>query len=414
MQILKPTFNRIALVAAMLLLAIGPLAHVKGLRYGMLAILAVWLCILFRQGKDILMPGWQPLLAFGSFAALSLVWSVAPELTFKHWWQDFLLPVIAAFACYRLALVPGNARWLLIATFVYTCILFLLSLLPAHLFLMEARRTGLAYFYPGVGEASTAAAYLLPVWLALFSRKVNAFKLIAAIALGMSLFIGFASFNRMFWIAALFCTACYFLLERPVSRKTLLILLLSGVSALSLFYLSFANKYGQRNAPSLVQVSTKLATDSRLQAWQFWLDEAGDHILTGKGYGRYTPAADIRPEEIPGFKATNMQEPGSLAHSHNTFLNIVLQLGLPGLLLVILILQQIISPMIRTLRLVPEARPYAAGGIALLVAVFMKNATDDFVNGPPGILLWAYIGIALALCQNALNNKDSGIEAESR
>ncbi|WP_028452664.1 O-antigen ligase family protein [Chitinilyticum aquatile] len=414
MQILKPTFDRIALAAAVLLLAIGPLAHVRGLRFGCVAILAAWLLYQFVQDRSSLqMPGWQSLLAFCGLAALSLKWSVAPDLTIKHLWQDLLLPLITAFACYRLASEAGNSRWLAGATVVYILLLAGISLSPTDVLFFDGDRPGMAFYYPGLGESSTLACYILPVWLVVLVRGNLFLRLVAGVALLATLYVGYASLNRMFWIAALASTAVFLLLYRPISKRTILALLLVCSATAAVGYVAFAKRLAVYNIKSDQALSTTIAVDQRPAAWKFWLTEAGNHLLLGKGFGRYTPAGDIQPHRVPGLIMPDMNAPRSLAHSHSLLLNIVLQLGFPGLLLFGIVVFQIMRRMIRAIR-TNQGRVVAAGGIALLVAVFMKNATDDFVNGTPGILLWAYIGIALALCQNALNNKDSGIEAESR
>lgn len=414
MQLFKPTFDRIALAAAMVLLAIGPLAHVRGLRFGCIAVLATWLITqLVRDRQSLSMPGWQSLLAFSGLAALSLTWSVAPDLTMKHLWQDLLLPLLAAFACYRLAACPDNSRWLVGATVVYILLLAGISLSPTDVLFFDGDRPGAAFYYPGLGEASTLASYLIPVWLVVLVQGNRLLRFAAVIAVLATLYVGYASLNRMFWIAALASAATFLLLYRPISKRSILALVLVCLATVAVGYVAFAKRLAVYNIKTDQALSTTIAVDQRPAAWKFWLAEAGDHLLLGKGYGRYTPAGNIQPHQIPGLQMADMNAPRSLAHSHSLLLNITLQLGLPGLLLFSLVVFQIIRPMYLALR-TEQGRVVAAGGFALLVAVFLKNATDDFVNGTPGILLWAYIGIALALCQNALNNKDTGIEAESR
>ncbi|UXY15568.1 O-antigen ligase family protein [Chitiniphilus purpureus] len=405
MTLRSSTLDGALLWLALALLALGPLGHVPGLRIGVVSAMLFWLCWRTwqaRQAPADAIPVWRPMLAWGALALLSLSWSVAPALSGEHWWQDILMPFVAGAASYRLASARGTRPALLLAVGTSVLLVFILSLFPAEqLLLLDGDRPGLAYYYPGQGEASNLAVYTLPFWLllALGGGPLRRLGWLGWLCLPLTLYIGFASTNRMFWLAVIAGIAVFVLLYRPPKARTLLALAAGIVVLMALAYVPFVERmtalYQDARANPLAATVHK---DLRPAAWRFWIAEAGQHMPLGKGFGRYTPGADIPPARIPGLAVADMQASSSLAHSHHWLLNVALQLGLPGLLVSLWLAGALLRQMWRALAL-PQTRSAGAAGLALLTIVFMKNSTDDFLTGGPAVLLWCYFGILLALCR---------------
>jgi O-antigen ligase len=89
----------------------------------------------------------------------------------------------------------------------------------------------------------------------------------------------------------------------------------------------------------------------------------------------------------------------NLWHAHNLFLEALLQLGAPGLVLLAVLLGAIVRAGWRAARLPSD--PAAACGMALLAmlaGVLMRNMTDSLLARQNALLFWGVTGVLLATC----------------
>jgi O-antigen ligase len=132
-----------------------------------------------------------------------------------------------------------------------------------------------------------------------------------------------------------------------------------------------------------------LAKDTRLALWPEILERIGERPLTGYGFGRGLLRRPLQTEfrDLDAF----------LWHAHNIFLEQLVQLGMPGLLLFLLLLAALLREGWRAAR---DANDFhAACGIALIAVVagmLVRNMTDTLFVRQNALLFWGVVGTLLA------------------
>jgi O-antigen ligase len=89
-------------------------------------------------------------------------------------------------------------------------------------------------------------------------------------------------------------------------------------------------------------------------------------------------------------------------HSHNIFLNMAVELGIPGLVIFSLIVLIILKVMIGALRREREIKVkiLLAGFFASTVGFLSLNLFDYMYHGWPGQMFWMLIGFSLAIIKS--------------
>ena len=132
----------------------------------------------------------------------------------------------------------------------------------------------------------------------------------------------------------------------------------------------------------------------RSEIWQRSWAVLRDHAWTGIGFDTLPPVVHAR---YPTFRI----RPGAdFTHAHNLFLQVALDLGVPGLIAFIALLLVACAglvPVIRRQHRTPEAA-LALGLLVGLVGYTLYGITDAIALGQkPGLLLWIYLGVAGAM-----------------
>jgi O-antigen ligase len=125
----------------------------------------------------------------------------------------------------------------------------------------------------------------------------------------------------------------------------------------------------------------------RLAHWQAAADMARDDLWTGVGFGNYAAA-------YPRYALINW--PDALGHAHNYYLNLLAEVGLPGLLAYLLFWLAVVWQTIRAARRLawPE-RGVAVGLLAVWAALAVHHLVDKlYVNN-----IYVHLGAMLALLQ---------------
>jgi len=132
----------------------------------------------------------------------------------------------------------------------------------------------------------------------------------------------------------------------------------------------------------------------RLDIWSSALAVIRDAPLTGSGMNTFRY---IMPERYP----SALIPPGwDVAHAHNVFLQVTIDLGLPGLIAYIAIYVISAILLVRSFRSAPDAwyRAMVAGLGAGLLAFLIFGITDTVALGAkPGVFFWALLSICVAL-----------------
>jgi O-antigen ligase len=133
-------------------------------------------------------------------------------------------------------------------------------------------------------------------------------------------------------------------------------------------------------------VAEAIGEDPRWEIWHYAIGQIAERPWTGAGYGRAVLADPMR-ERFAVEEAW---------HAHNWFLDWGVQMGIPGIVALVLLLGSIAWALRRLQREDdPRARPLAAVGLAILVGTLAKNTTDDFFVDQSALLFWALIGLIL-------------------
>ncbi len=140
------------------------------------------------------------------------------------------------------------------------------------------------------------------------------------------------------------------------------------------------------------------AYHSRATLNRVWIYAAGQmlrHPLLGFGLGREIPAGVL----LRGYQSGELVVEGArLGYAHNTFLDVGLQMGLVGLLLLVWLLGAMLVALWRAWRAAPAGYPRAvtAGVLAVALAFPVRAMTNNYFVDDPVILFWFLTALAIA------------------
>ena len=148
---------------------------------------------------------------------------------------------------------------------------------------------------------------------------------------------------------------------------------------------------------------------ARLNIWTFGLRKLGEHPLVGVGFGKETF------DWVYGKEARQLHEDGHHpmpGGTHNTFLDLAIGIGLPGLVLFIVLLVAITRMAVNTYRVAacPMSQAVSLAVSTIVVGTAVRNFFDHMFAGHIAILFW--IAVA-ACCIVALWRQDQGQCEES-
>jgi O-antigen ligase len=129
--------------------------------------------------------------------------------------------------------------------------------------------------------------------------------------------------------------------------------------------------------------------------WAIYLDLARAHPWLGIGLGRSVPSRVYHLEDDADLRRIDLHAP---SHAHNVLLDLVLQVGLIGLVFWIWLHVVILRVAWRRARERSDReKAWAAAAVALALAMLVKNSTNDLIVYGNAILFWALMGTMLGL-----------------
>lgn len=138
--------------------------------------------------------------------------------------------------------------------------------------------------------------------------------------------------------------------------------------------------------PQQTAVGSLVTLNFRRELWPWALAAAADFPLTGTGLGSFRAVATrLYPANIPpGF---------DLAHAHNIFLQVALDIGLPGLVAYVALLLLCATVGWQIARRDPALRALSLGLVCSLAALHVYGLADALALGAkPAVLLWGILG----------------------
>lgn len=182
--------------------------------------------------------------------------------------------------------------------------------------------------------------------------------------------------------------------EQPARRRRLAWLLLGIILAGGVLALWIGPERWQQlieEPPRQTAVGALTTIHFRLEVWKWAVAGIQDFPFTGMGLGSFRQAAwRFYPLSIPSSY--------DIAHAHNIFLQVALDLGLPGLTAYLGLLFVAVQAGWRAARRDPALRPWAIGLLAGLAALHVYGLTDALAPGSkPALLFWLVLGMLSAM-----------------
>ena len=375
---------------AALLLATCLFSHTVTLRLLLLALGILLAATVVARNRELrsLPQIWIPFALWAAWAALSLAWSVEPERSLKEWRNEVFYAGAVLWVCFVAAQAREAAKILL-------PVMGVAALAVCAAAFHAASRGWVSYqhgWHGGPGNHSSALLMLMPCalatgwyatrigrqWIVLLCAGIAALVLMSAYTtLSRTLWLGFA-------VQLVVLGGLLLLRSRQAAAGRIAMIAVALLLGASTLVLSI-----QADRESIGMVH-RFEQDPRLALWPEVLQRVGERPLTGYGFGRGILRGPLQ-QQLGTLD-------GQLWHAHNLFLDALLQLGLPGLLLLLVLFGAILREGWRLARKADPA-PAACGMalIAVVAGVVVRNATDTLLVRQNALLFWGVVGVLLAL-----------------
>jgi O-antigen ligase len=367
-------------------------AHTVALRLLMLACCAALaIAAIARDPAAIraLPPIWLAFALWGAWAVLSLAWSVEPERTVKELRNEIGYGALALWACHVAAQARNGVR---IVAIVVTLAAIVLCTLAFYYFRqrdlpIDAGRHG------GPGNLSSALLTLMAcaisaAWYGYRSGRILVFRISLGV-IALMLAAGYTTLNRTLWVgfAAQLLLIGALLAMRgttPLSPRTKAVGFALAFAVIAGASVVMMRVHDTRQGTDPTAAFSK---DWRLKLWPLMLGQVTERPLTGYGFGRGILREPLRHE----FDRT------LLWHAHNLFLDLVIQTGIVGLLLFLLLLAAKLREgwsMVRSADDLTVACGLAV--VAVITGMVVRNMTDTLWVRQNALLYWGVLGVLFA------------------
>ncbi len=320
------------------------------------------------------------------YCYLSVFWAVDPGASFRR----ATLTAIMTWTTFRIVGDLGPDRTLrLMRQFLLVLLIanfFAVLLLPNGVHRnVIAEEGSVIGSWRGIIAHKNAAGAICAVTILLFlfdnrqfSRVVNIATMIAA-----AVFLYFTNSKTSHGVLALSLVAG--LLIRPFNANHRVVLggVLMLVAALGMLFVS-ANIDVVDNI-----MNDPTALTGRGEIWPFLLDYAAQHPWTGAGYQSFWGIGDASPiwTLTSGWVATEIQ------HGHNGYLDLLVTIGIPGLVLAVVTL--LLWPLIRLLFSLAIGKPRRSLLLSIIIFCAGQNMTESTLFN--GSYTHVFLMIAIAI-----------------
>lgn len=394
-----PYLDGLILVGILVLVVFLPIAHTETIRALALGIpLGLWFLkmILDRRWLFSRTPLDWPILLFTVVAALSVFTAIDPRYSLEEFIGEWLTGVLLFY------LVVNNLRsdrlkYLLGAMLLGNGIMVTYGLYDffragGQLFDYKVRAGSL---HSGFGTFGTYLVTILPYLLAAFFLvRQNLHRLLIFLLLGLNFACLYITHSRGSWVAAAFLI--FIIGWKFLSRRVILVS--AGLAVLGLLLLAprgilwHTTPVSGPGAPG-----GSVETGSvRWELTKFTLGEIFSNPFRMLGFGQRSFVKKYR-EFYLKYKGAQ------LWHAHNTFLNIILQTGLQGLLFFCLFLYQLLRYCYTRANLEesPSRKFFLTATFMMIVTFLVRNLSDDFFVDDSALLFWLLSGASLAMAKGS-------------
>jgi O-antigen ligase len=342
-----------------------------------------------RQAARLVPAIWLPFALWAAWAALSLTWSVEPERSAKELQNEVGYAALALWVCYVGAQARDAVR---IIMPVVAAAAVLACAVAFYNFWLGALAYNLGW-HGGSGNFSSALLTLMPcvlaagwyAWRAGWRRGIRTAMALLAV---LFLLAAYTTQNRTIWIGLaleLLIFGALFVAREPVLANARAKAVAAGVAIAIVAGGAVMTLRVQADREATGAHS--MQNDPRLGIWPRVVKHIEQNPWTGYGFGR-----GLLRGALPG------ETKDELAwHAHNLFLDVTLQLGIPGL---VLLLALVAATLREGLRFAFDRNDAAAAcGIALIavtVGMCVRNMTDMLLIRQNALLYWGVVGVLLA------------------
>jgi O-antigen ligase len=376
-----------------LFLAAVLFSHTVALRLLLLALgLAAAVILAVRQRDSIrLLPQiWLPFALWAGWALLSLTWSQEPERSAKELRNEVGYAAAAFWLCFVAGQARGAARIMLP---VFAAAATAVCGVALYLYFGRGWEHYLSGWQGGPGNFSSTVVVLMPcalmaAWYAHQAAWSATARYLPILLAALLLVAAYTAESRTIWLAlaAQIVAGALLLALRANNggKRRALAVGVFAAAAVAASVAMTAHVQLKREAGGAARAVTQ---DPRLALWAEVVDSIRERPWLGYGFGRGMLRTELREE---------LKE-AQLWHAHNLFLDVALQVGLPGLALLLWLLGATLREGWRMAR---DASPlFAACGTALVTLVLgmlARNMTDVLLVRQNALLFWGLVGVLLA------------------
>lgn len=331
----------------------------------------------------------QPILMTLAFCWLSMAWAINPEIAFRR----LILLTVVTWSVFIAVRQLGFRSTIQALRYVLILILVLnfatVALWPSigiHQF-DEHGDLGLAGDWKGVLQEKNLAGAVcaITILVLIFGQNLKRAHWHLILILPAALFLWRSgSKTSMVALAGALCGGGLFSFYRPAFRLEAVLLLLMAACFVFLLELVYWD-----------ELSATLWRDGaftgRSQIWGALLHYLGDNWLLGAGYGSFW---NIGPESPIYIYANNQSWISTITSAHNGYLELAVQLGIPGMVLATVALLFVpLSRLLANANMPPQHRAFL---VAALIFCSCQNLTEaSMLNRDSIIHIFWMVAIAL-------------------
>jgi hypothetical protein len=229
--------------------------------------------------------------------------------------------------------------------------------------------------------------------------------LVAALAVTVTVLL--LTQSRLSYVSAALGLLLLGVLHKGWPRALSLVLLALGIGLVA--YLGFPRvARGMFDVQVVNTLDSEVTWSGRAETWRRALRVIRDHPLTGIGFDTLFPVIHAR---YPTFLLPAGQD---VTHAHNLFLQVALDLGLPGLLAFLWLLGGVgwMLWRVRQRAASPARQALAMGLLCGTAAQLLFGVADAIALGQkPGLFLWTVFGLSAALWNASRATAAEGAQA---
>ncbi len=310
------------------------------------------------------------LLLLLALCLMSVLWAIDPSIALRR----FALTVIVVIIVFLAVSGAGASKALFALRYCLAAILVLnyltVVLSPLGVHGLDGPEPALVGNWRGLmihkNTAAIACVFTILMWL--FTAKGGGLKWVVILGAGYFLFQTQSKTS----LGALAIALSFGMIVRHLPRWARPVAIGSGVALVALGAMA-----GQEYLGEVSQyLSQPDALTGRGQIWRIMLSYASANPLLGAGYGSFWDIGAASPV----FAYTRGEWLTTISHGHNGYLDLLVQIGVPGLILGVVML--IVIPawtLLRSSRVQPDHRAFLAG--ALTFCTIRDITETSFLSG---------------------------------